>query len=99
MIVEISKSNNKNKKFKAVINGGKTIHFGHSQYQDYTTHHDSKRKELYINRHKERENWTKSGVDSPGYLSRFVLWNKPSIEASIADLNKKYKDITFKYLS
>ena len=97
MIVEISKSNNKNKKFKAVINGGKTIHFGHSQYQDYTTHNDNQRKERYINRHKERENWTKSGVDTAGFYAKHILWGEKTIEKSIDKLNNKYKDITFKY--
>ena len=95
MIIEISKSNKSDKKLKAVINDNKTIHFGSSSHSDFTKHNDPKRKELYINRHKERENWTKSGVDTAGYLSRFVLWNKPSIEASIVDLNKKYKDVKF----
>ena len=56
MIVEISKSNKSDKKLKAVINDNKTIHFGSSSHSDFTKHNDPKRKELYINRHKEREN-------------------------------------------
>ena len=96
MKIELSKSNNKNKKFKAVINGDKTIHFGHSQYQDYTTHNDDQRKKNYIARH-SNEDHSKKNVASPAFLSRHILWNKPTIQASINDLNKKYADIKFTF--
>ena len=41
MIVEISKSSKKNKKFDAVIDGKKKVSFRDSNYQDYTTHKDN----------------------------------------------------------
>ena len=97
MIVEISKSNKSDKKLKAVINDNKTIHFGSFSHSDFTKHNDPKRKELYINRHKERENWTKSGVDTAGFYAKHILWGEKTIEKSIDKLNNKYKDITFKY--
>ena len=97
MIVEISKSNKSDKKLKAVINDNKTIHVGSSSHSDFTKHNDPKRKDRYINRHKERENWTKSGVDTAGFYSKHILWGEKTIEKSIDKLNNKYKDITFKY--
>ena len=96
VIVEISKSDRKGKKYQADINGKRTIHFGAAGYEDYTIHKNPQRKERYIQRHKGKEDWTKEGIATPSYLSRFVLWNKPTIQASLNDLNSKYKDIKFK---
>ena len=59
MDVVISKSENKNKKYKAVIDGKKTVHFGHSQYQDFTTHNDSKRRDNYIARTSKQDHSNK----------------------------------------
>ena len=97
MNVEISKSNKEGKKLKAVIDNKKTIHVGASGYSDQTKHKDDDRKERYLSRHKKREDHTKSGIKTAGFLSAGILWNKPSIEASINDLNKKYKDVKFTY--
>jgi len=36
-----------------------------------------------MNRHKARENW--QNPMSAGSLSRYILWNKPTLRASIAD--------------
>ena len=97
MEVLITKSKKKDKKFDAVIDGNKTVSFGASGYSDYTKHKDNDRKNKYIDRHKSNEDWTKSGIRTAGFYSKHVLWNKPTIEASVNDLNKKYKDINFKY--
>ena len=96
MNIEISKSNKSEKKLKAVIDGKKTIHFGSAGASDYTKHKDPERKERYIDRHKKREDWGKGGVDTAGFYSRWVTWHKPTIEASVKDLNQRYKDINFK---
>ena len=96
MEVVITPSKNKNKKYKAIINGQKEIHFGHSQYQDFTTHKDPKRRENYISRH-SKEDWSKSNVASPAWMSRFILWEKPTLKGAIDNANEKYKDIKFKY--
>ena len=96
MEVIISPSKNKNKKYKAEIDGKKTVHFGHSSYQDFTQHKDPKRKENYISRH-SNEDWSKTNIASPAFMSRYVLWEKPTIEKSIQNLNNKYKNVKFKY--
>ena len=61
MNIEISKSNRSDKKFKAVIGGKKTIHFGASGASDFTKHKDEARKANYIKRHKKKrklgKNW------------------------------------------
>ena len=97
MEVIITKSANKSKKFDALVDG-KKISFGAAMYSDYTIHKDPDRKERYIARHKKNEKWGIDGIKTPGFYSRWILWHMPTIEASISDLNKKYKDIKFKYV-
>ena len=50
----ITTSDKSEKKFKAVFTQPdgktKTIHYGSSQHQDYTQHHDKKRRDLYRRR-------------------------------------------------
>lgn len=72
----------------------KLIHFGAKGYSDFTMHQDTKRKESYIARHEGNEDWTKSGVLTAGFWSRWVLWNKPSLKDSISDVRKRFKLVT-----
>ena len=65
----------------------KKLHFGAKGYSDFLIHKDDKRKELYIARHKKNEDWSKI---NPGSLSRWILWNKPTIQESIKDFEKKF---------
>jgi hypothetical protein len=92
MQVNISKSDNKDKKFKATFikNGSivKTTHFGASGYSDFTQHKDKERKERYLERHKKNENW--NDYKSAASLARYVLWNKPSLKESIEDYKKRF---------
>lgn len=98
--VVIKKSNSKNKKYMALINGKNKVHFGgvranKKPYEDYTTHKDKERKKRYIQRHK-KEVWTlKKGI-TPAFLSRWVLWEEPSLKKAIQKLNKKYKSLHVK---
>jgi hypothetical protein len=66
------------------------LSFGDSRYSDFTLHKDEKRKELYINRHKKNERWNKSGIYTAGFWSRFLLWNKDALQASINDIKKRF---------
>jgi hypothetical protein len=68
-----------------------TVHFGARGYQDYTQHRDAARKARYILRHRARENWTASGAGTPGFWSRWLLWNKPSLRASAADAARRFR--------
>ena len=95
MDVVISKSDNKNKKYKAVIDGKKTVHFGHSSYDDFTTHNDPKRRDNYIARTSKQDH-SKQNVASPAWMSRFILWEKPTLKGAVESANKKYKDINIK---
>ena len=97
--VIISDSNRKGKKYKIIVMDGKrkkTLNIGQASAEDYTTHHDPDRKQRYIDRHQKREDWTKSGVWTNGFWSRWLTWNLPSLSASISDIEKKF-DINIKH--
>ena len=88
--VKISVSD-RDKKFKAVLRGDgvkKTIHFGAKGMSDFTKHKDPKRKKNYLARHKPRENW--KVPDTAGSLSRWILWNKTSLDKSIKDYKRRF---------
>lgn len=93
-IVYLKKSNKKDKKYMVYVDG-KTIHFGYAPMSDFTRHHDYDRMKRYENRHRKRENWTKSGIKTAGFWSKWILWNKPSFEASKRDTARRF-GITFK---
>ena len=92
MKVIIKRSTNRQKKYMAVFYKDgkkiKTTHFGASGMSDYTKHKDTNRKKRYMSRHRKRENW--NNYMSAGSLSRYILWNKPTLKASIADYKKKF---------
>ena len=91
ILLKIKKSDKPDKKYDAVFEKDgrtKTISFGSSGMSDYTKHHDDERKNRYLNRHRNNENWNKP--DSAGALSRWILWNKSSIRASIDDYKKRF---------
>jgi hypothetical protein len=92
-IVIIEKSHRPDKKFNAIVNGTRIIPFGSKGYEDYTTHHDDLRQQRYIIRHRKAENW--DDPTTPGALSRWLLWNKKSLQSSIDDMNQRFKNYRF----
>ena len=90
-LISIKKSDKPEKKLMATFkHNDKTIvrHFGAKGMSDYTIHKDPARKQLYLNRHRANETW--NDPTTPGSLSRFILWNKPSLSDSIADFKKRF---------
>ena len=90
--VMLAKSNKYDKRLKADF-GSKTVHFGAKGGSTYIDHKNKKTNSNWEARHKVRENW--KDYDSAGALSKHVLWNKPTLEASIRDLNARQKQYTF----
>ena len=91
--IKLEKSNNLNKKFVAFFYDEdkkkvKTTHFGSAGASDYTINNDDRRKELYLNRHQKNENW--NDFTSAGSLSRYLLWNKKTLELSLKDYLNKF---------
>jgi hypothetical protein len=64
------------------------VAFGAKGMSDYTIHKDPERKERYLKRHEANEDW--EDPTTPGALSRWILWNKPSFKASIDDFKKRF---------
>ena len=69
-------------KYYIITESGRKVYFGATGFSDFTIHKDEARKERYITRHKNKENWTKSGIDTAGFWSRWYLWNKPTKQQS-----------------
>ena len=81
------------KKFRAFFNDGTHTDFGAKGYQNYggvgeARHLDENRKRAYIQRHQARENW--NDPKSPGALSRWILWNKPTMIQSVKDYKSRF---------
>ena len=92
MKVLITKSTKPDKRLKADF-GNKVVHFGAKDGSTYVDHKNIKTKANWEARHKVRENWR--DYDSAGALSKHVLWNKPTLTASISDLNARQKQYRF----
>jgi hypothetical protein len=89
-LISIKRSTKSGKKMMATFetNGRKKIiHFGLTGASDYTRHHDQVRRNRYIFRH--LKDYRTGDPTRAGYLSMFVLWNKPSLQASIADYRRR----------
>ena len=67
----------------------KVVHFGYKGSTTFIDSRDEKKKAAYIARHKVNENW--NDPTSAGALSRWILWNLPTLSASIAFFKKKFK--------
>lgn len=80
-------------KYVAVIeqNNGRTkqVKFGAYGMSDFTKHKDEKRKERYLSRHSGMgEDW--NDPLTAGFWSRWLLWNKPTIQSSLQDLRQRF---------
>ena len=91
MIIYISESGRANKKWKAEAEGYRTVHFGQRDAGDFTIHRDEAARQAYIARHSKPENWGRTGVMTPGWLSRYLLWEKPSLDEAIAAASRKHE--------
>ncbi len=104
-LVEIKPSTRKDKKLVAVfrLDNGKEIktHFGAKNYRDYTLINDPKSqyyikdknerekvRQRYLKRH-AKENWFKPMT--AGALAKWILWEKPTLKAAIANYKRKFK--------
>lgn len=78
------------KKWRVITPSGKSVDFGATGYSDFTIHKDTSRQRNYISRHEARENWTKTGIDTAGFWSRWLLWNLPDFMESIKDIEHRF---------
>ncbi len=96
MKVDIKRSTRNDKRYQAIFtdsDGNTTIkHFGYFNNNKtgstFLEHGDEDKKKAYIARHRVNENW--ADYKSPGSLAKHILWNKPTLTASINDYKKKF---------
>ena len=91
----ITKATDGKHKYTAVFSDPKkTVNFGAKGYNDFTIYSQGdkkiaeEKKAAYLARHKVNEKF-----DSPataGALSRWILWNKSTVAASITDFKKRF---------
>jgi len=67
---EVHPSSNARKKYM-IFDGHKMIHFGSSNYEDYTKHHDEKRRMNFRTRNRR---WETAPRYSPAWLSWNLTW-------------------------
>jgi hypothetical protein len=91
------KSDKPKYKYYIITSTGRKVYFGAAGYNDHTIYYHKEGKEkadkmkrAYITRHSKSENWAKSGIDTAGFWSRWLLWNKPTIQASYNDIKKRF---------
>lgn len=66
----------------------KKVNFGDKRYENYTIHKDTKRKQMYLLRHSKNEDW--NNPMSKGALSKWILWNLPTLESSIKNFKQNF---------
>tara|TARA_R110000744_G_scaffold137698_1_gene248314 strand:- start:303 stop:632 length:330 start_codon:yes stop_codon:yes gene_type:complete len=105
-LVDLKKSNRVGKKYMVefLVDNDKikTIHFGQSGARDNTLINDKNSKfylpklidrnvvkASYLRRHREREDW--SNPLTAGALSRWLLWDKKTLSASLKAFKKRFK--------
>ena len=90
-LVRIERSNNRNKKYVAIFSIDeklKKVHFGDSRYEDYTIHHDKKRRDNYRARHASGKT---AKPDTANSLSYYILWgDSTSLSENIKDYKKRF---------
>lgn len=89
-IIYLTNSNLKSKKYDAIFPNGKKISFGAKGYSDFIMDpkHDEQRRINYIKRHEVNENW--NDLLKAGTWSRYILWNKPTLNQSIRDMERLF---------
>ncbi len=97
-LTSITRSPKKDKKLRATFcKKGRIKHvdFGYPAMQNYggsarygERHVSKERKRRYISRHRSRENW--KDPTSRGSLSRYILWETPSLRENIRRFKRRF---------
>ena len=96
-LLSVKQSTKPEKKLMATFDvDGKerVVHFGSSKNKDFTIYWKEdkekaeKMKSAYLARHKVNENW--NNPMTAGSLSKNILWNLPTVSASIKDFKKRF---------
>ena len=94
-LVAVKRSPRPSKKLVAIFEGpARTVHFGAKGYGDFIQYSRrdpalarAKRAE-YLARHGATQTWRDPAA--PGTLSRYILWEKPTLQLSIASFKRRF---------
>lgn len=94
-------SDKPSKKYLIITPENKKVYFGQMGYGDYLIWNREKgadfadkKQKAYVARHsKMGEDWTKSGIDTPGWWARYLLWEKDkrTLDDAIKNIEDKFK--------
>lgn len=90
-LISITKSHRPDKKLDATFEKDgrtKTTSFGAKGMDDFTKTHNTEQRERYRTRHKK--DLQTHDPTRAGYLSWWILWNKPTVSASIQDYKRRF---------
>ena len=87
--MEVARSSRTANKWQALV-GNRTLHFGAAGAEDYTMQGDKERKTRYLSRRAANEDWTKSGVHTANFWSRWLFRKESSPRASAFDIKRRF---------
>jgi hypothetical protein len=92
-LIDVEPSKRAGKKWVATFEDDegrtKQTHFGSKGMNDFTLTGDKDARDRYWIRHKK--DLRTGDPTRAGFLSLFLLWNKPTLEASVKDYIKRFK--------
>jgi hypothetical protein len=93
-IIEIDKSNRKNKRFKVTLDTGEIYHFGLLGASTYLEHGNKRKRDNYRKRHitNETERYLiENLIPSPALFSYWIIWgDSTDLIRNIEKLNKMW---------
>lgn len=87
-ISKLEQANDNKHKWIAHFKDGRITRFGSAGMDDFTITKDEEQRKRYRSRHKK--DLDTNDPYRAGYLSWYVLWNLPTIQASVKDYNKRF---------
>jgi hypothetical protein len=93
-IIEIDKSNRKNKRFKVTLDSGEIYHFGLDTGKTYVDHGNKKKRDAYISRHlgnRTERYLIENLIPSASLFSYWIIWGDTTdLIRNIGKLNKMW---------
>lgn len=88
--MKLKDSKVKGKRLTAVFDNGKEVHFGLRGGSTFVDHHDTKKRDAYLARHRVRENF--NDPYTAGALAARILWGPhTTIRENLAEYKRKFK--------
>jgi hypothetical protein len=91
-VIVVRRSPHPDKKWQVTIPrhwGVQTIDFGDKTSPDYTTHRNLSLAVQYHRAHQDQD-WSMGANGREHFWTRWLLWNKPTIQEAIADMSDKF---------